>query len=280
MHIDLNSLRTLLAIFDEQSFAGAANRVHRTQPAISQQMRRLEEQLGVPLFQRQGRNKVLTAAGERLVTYARRLTSLNDEAVAAMHDEQLSGRVCIGSTADIADTVLPKMLRRFARANPELSMEIRVDRSPVLMEQLKRAEIDLAVSTRFDPNYESLVLRTSPVVWLCAADYGQVSTQPIPLVLADEPSIFRRIALETLRQHGLLWKERYVAPNLAGLRASVLAGLGITARSTEMITPELRVLGEREGLPRLPEITFYLHLRPDATSEAAQRLFLLIGNQG
>lgn len=276
MHMDLNALRTLLAIVDEHSFAAAANRIHRTQPAISQQMRRLEDQLNAKLFSRNGRKKELTPAGERLVSYARRLTSLHDEAIASVRDDQLDGQVRIGSSADIADTILPNKLRHFARTNPEVSIEIWVDRSPVLMEKLKRSEIDIAITTRFDPNYESDVLRTSPIVWLCASEYRLDITRPIPLVLVNEPSIFRHIALESLQKNKILWRERYTTPSLAGLRTSILAGLGITARSTELLTPDFRILGKIDGLPSLPSITFYLYLRKEAVSNAAKQLFLLI----
>lgn len=278
-HLDLSLLRTFVAICDETSFAKAALKVHKSQPAISQQMGRLESELQVALFVKRGRQKQLTAAGIRLEEYARRLLALHDELWATLHDQELSGPVRIGAPADIADTVLPGILQSFARANPRLSMAIHVGRSPDLMDMLFSGELDLTISTREAPGTPHLVLRSSPVVWIAASDYQFDDAAPLPLVLADEPSIFRRIALDALREHRRSYKESYISPNLAGIKSAVRAGLGITARSIEVVTPEFRVLSERQGLPSLPNINFYLYLREDNPSEAASKLYQLLASQ-
>lgn len=278
-HLDLSLLRTFVAICDEASFARAALKVHKSQPAISQQMARLEDELQAVLFYKKGRQKHLTPAGIRLAEYARRLLALHDELWATLHDQELTGPVKIGSPADIADTILPSILQSFARANPKLSMAIHVGRSPDLMDMLFVGELDLTIATRHFPEYPHVILRSSPVVWIAARDFQIDERAPLPLVLADEPSIFRRIALEKLNEFRLNYQESYIAPNLAGIKAAVRAGLGITARSIEMVGPEFRVLGERQGLPPLPDIDFYLYLRDDSPSDAAARLFQLIASQ-
>ena len=278
-HLDLSLLRTFVAICDEESFAKAALKVHKSQPAISQQMGRLENELQVSLFIKRGRRKQLTAAGVRLSEYARRLLALHDELWTTLDDQELIGPVRIGAPADIADTVLPSILQSFARANPRLSMAIHVGRSPDLMDMLFAGELDLTISTRKADGYPNLVLRSSPVVWIAASDYQLVSDEPLSLVLADEPSIFRAIALEALTREQWDYKESYIAPNLAGIKAAVRAGLGITARSIEMVTPEFRVLGEHQRLPSLPTINFYLYLRNDSPSEAARKLYQLLASQ-
>lgn len=149
-------------------------------------------------------------------------------------------------------------------------MAIHVGRSPDLMDMLFAGELDLTISTRKADGYPNLVLRSSPVVWIAASDYQLVSDEPLSLVLADEPSIFPAIALEALTREQWDYKESYIAPNLAGIKAAVRAGLGITARSIEMVTPEFRVLGEHQRLPSLPTINFYLYLQNDSPSEAAK----------
>lgn len=277
-HLDLSLLRTFVAICDEANFARAALKVHKSQPAISQQMKRLEQELDVVLFIKKGRQKELTPAGIRLVDYARRLLALHDEMWSALHDQELTGPVRIGAPADIADTVLPGILQRFARANPRLSMAIHVGRSPDLMDMMAAGALDLTISTRELPTHPHLILRTSPVVWIAANDYHLDPHEPLPLVIADEPSIFRRFALEALTQAGHDYKESYIAPNLAGIKAAVRAGLGVTARSVEVVTPEFRVLGERQGLPPLPDVNFYLYLREDNANEAATKLYHLLAS--
>ena len=280
INFDLAALRTLVAIADQETFARAGETVHRTQAAVRQQMRRLEDQLGLALFERSGRTKELTPSGRKLVDYARRMLALQEETLAALHAVTTGGPVRLGSPADIADTVLPEMLRRFARANPALSLVIHVGRSPDLMELLKKGAIDLTISTRFDESRRHFLLRTSPVVWIAANDFRVDPNRPLPLVLADEPSIFRKIALAALERSGRTWHERYTAPGLAGIRAAVAAGLGITARSIEALTPELRVVGEADGLPPLGNIRYYLYQRDDAVSEAAKNLFRLMAARG
>ena len=280
INFDLAALRTLVAIADQETFARAGETVHRTQAAVSQQMRRLEDQLGLALFERSGRTKELTPSGRKLVDYARRMLALQEETLAALHAVTTGGPVRLGSPADIADTVLPEMLRRFARANPALSLVIHVGRSPDLMELLKKGAIALTIYTRFDESRRHFLLRTSPVVWIAANDFRVDPNRPLPLVLADEPSIFRKIALAALERSGRTWHERYTAPGLAGIRAAVAAGLGITARSIEALTPELRVVGEADGLPPLGNIRYYLYQRDDAVSEAAKNLFRLMAARG
>lgn len=272
-NLDIDLLRTFLAIIERESFAGGAEAVHRTQSAVTQQMQRLEAEVGAPLFRKVGRNKQVTDRGLKLLDYARQMLALNDEAYLAVSGASLSGQVRFGATNDVADTILPNLLTRFVKAYPDLRMEIHVGRSPHLMQALKRGDIDMAISTRDDPEHRRITLRNSPTVWICAADYNYDASQPVSLVLADEPSLFRRLALEALDAARHPWRIAYLAPTLTGIRAAVRAGLGVTARSVEMLGPDFRVLGESDGLPRLPEVQFHLYQGNRNVSPAARRLF-------
>ena len=278
-NLNLDLLRTFVAVAERSNFAGAAARVHRTQSAVTQQMQRLETQIGQPLFQKIGRSKKLTDEGQALLYYARRMLVLNDSALEALQTKQTSGTVRLGASHDVADTILPTLLSRFAKSYPQFQLTIDVGRSPFLMESLERGEVDLTISTRVDTHFPSVVLRTSPTIWLCAADFSWDRTRPVPLVLADEPSMFRSIALTYLDRAHIPWRENYIAPTLVGIKAAVRAGLGITARSIEMLTPELRALGEADGLPRLPDVTFWLYLRDRNVNEGARRFFELVKSE-
>jgi DNA-binding transcriptional LysR family regulator len=272
-NLDLDLLRTLAAIAEEETFSAAAERLHKTQSAITQQMQRLEGLIGVPLFEKHGRNKLLSSHGRKLVDYARHILAVNDEAVRAMQDGQLEGELRLGSPHDVADTILPTVLTHIARSSPRVRLEIRVDRSPVLMTALRAGELDLTISTRFDQAFEGVILRTSPTAWICAASYVHDATAPVPLVLADEPSIFRRLALNALEQARVPWLTNYVAPNLVGIRAAVRAGLGVTARSVEFLAPDMRVLGEKDGLPPLPDVNYFLWIRGDLINPLTRYVF-------
>jgi len=254
--------------------------VHRTQSAVTQQMARLEEHLGVDLFRKVGRSKRLTEHGVRLLDYARRLLALNDEAIESLITPDLRGPLRIGSIYDATEYLLPPMLSRFNLLYPNLQIEVHVDRSARLMPALKRGDIEIALTaaltqTEPDPAHPSVRLRSSPLVWMAAADYVHDPRQPVPLVLPDEPSSYRATALAALDARGIHWRIRHVSTSLAfsSLRAAMRAGLGITIRLVEMMAPELRALGEADGLPRLPDMCLDLYLRDQHVSPPARRLF-------
>ena len=274
MHnLDMELLRTFVAVVELESFAAAAQSVLRSQAAVTQQMQRLETQTGRALFVREGRHKRLTPDGLKVLEYARRLLALNDEAWAAISGKAVKGEIRLGAPHDVTETILPNLLAHFSRNFPGLKIAIHVGRSPHLLDALKHGEIDMTVAALDAPGLRSMVLRTSPIVWMCAASYRHERTQPVPLIVADELSYFRRIAITALDGARIPWRVSYTSPTVVGVRAAVRAGLGVTARSVEMLGADLRVLSESDGLPRLPEVSFRLFLSGSSTNALARRLF-------
>ena len=286
MHpLDLELLRTFVAIAERESFCLAAEQVHRTQSAVTQQMNRLEGQLGVALFHKVGRSKRLTEPGVRLLEYARRLLALNDEALESLAAPDLRGPLRIGSPHDASEFLLPPLLARFSQLYPNVQLEVHSDRSAHLLQALKRGDIEISLvavpegTAPAPPAHPNVRLRTSPMVWMAAAEYLHDPSRPVPLVLPTEPSGYRAMALAALDAHGIPWRIRHVTTSLAFgiVRAALRAGLGITARVIEMLPPELRVLGEADGLPRLPDMCWDLYLRDEHVSAPARRLFESMG---
>lgn len=281
--LDLALLRSFVSIAEYESFALAAEQVHRTQSAVTQQMARLEEQLGVALFRKVGRSKRLTEHGVRLLDYARRLLALNDEALASVGAPDLRGPLRIGSIYDATEFLLPPLLARFSQLYPNLQLEVHTDRTAHLLQALKQGEIEIALvgqpETSSPPAHPGVRLRTSPLVWMAAVEYVHDRKQPVPLVVPDEPSSYRATALAALDAGGIAWRVRHVTTSLAfsGLRAALRAGLGVTVRLIEMLTPDLRAVTEAEGLPRLPNMHLDLYLRNERVSPPARRLFESIG---
>ncbi len=277
--LELELLRTFVAITDRESFALAAEQVHRTQSAVTQQMARLEEQLGVALFLKVGRSKRLTEHGVRLLDYARRLLALNDEAIASLAAQDLRGPLRIGSIYDATEFLLPPLLARFSQLYPNLQIEVHTDRTAHLLHSLKRGEIEIALVARPEDSengvHPIVRMRTSPLVWMAGVGYVHDRTQPVPLVVPDHPSNYRAAAQTALDAHGIAWRIRHVSTSLAfnSLRAALRAGLGVTVRLIEMLAPDLRVVTEAEGLPRLPNIHLDLLLRDERVSTPARRLF-------
>ena len=277
MILDIPSLRVFAAVVEQGSFAAAAGDVHRSQPAITQRIQKLETLIGKSLFSREGRSKRLTEDGLKLYDYARRILALHDEACEAMSPTALSGDVRLGTPDDATETILPMLLKKFSAAYPNVRVIIHVARSAFLMQALKQGEIDMAVSTSDEPTVPRRILRSVPTVWIGAGDYRLDSGLPLPLVLHDEPSLYRRLAIEALERRAIPYKVNFISPSLAGIRSAVRAGLGITVRSTEMLGPEFRVLPSGEGLPDLPEVPFYLYASSFRSNPVARRMLETTG---
>lgn len=272
-NLDIDLLRTFVAVAQSETFAAAATLVGRTQSAITQQMQRLEQEVGCALFEKHGRNKAMTADGVRLLAYAHKILVLNDAAVQMAGSHGAAEKIRIGSPHDVADSILPNLLRRLSKLSTELQMEINVGRSPFLMDALRDKTLDLAISTRYDDAFPGIRLRTSPMVWICAEDFILNPAEPLPLVMADEVSLFRQLSIAKLDERHIPWRTSYMSPTLTGIKAAISAGLGVTARTTELLDANMRVLTESDGLPRLPEVAFYLYVQPTCTSPILRDLF-------
>lgn len=273
LNLDLDLLRTFVAVADLNTFAAAATAVCRTQSAVSQQMQRLEQLVGKELFARHGRNKLLTEHGIQLLGYARKILRFNDEACTSLMFSNLQGVLTIGASDESADTILPFLLNRISSVYPRLALEVQVKRSPYIIDMLKEQDVDLVVTTHRPGAYECLTLRNSPTHWYCAAEYVLQKGEPIPLVLLDEPSSFRDMVINTLNAAQTPWRIAYVASTLSAVKSAVKAGLGITARPVEMMGPDLRVLTQADGLPSLPETEYLLCHNPQSKNELAQVIF-------
>jgi DNA-binding transcriptional LysR family regulator len=260
INLDMDVLRTLVTAQQLGSFNRAANHIGRSQSAVSQQIRKLEEQVGEPLFHKQGRHMVLTDAGEVVLAYARRILDLNDEAVAAIRGRAIEGLVRFGLPADFAETWLPAALGTFKRTHPAVRIEAVVDRNRRLLELLDKCELDLVLAIGSGTRSDASVLATLPLVWIGAESSKAAWAQgePIPLAVYEAPCFFRQRALAALDKAGVPWRIAFTSPSLHGLWAAVEAGLGITLRTGVGLPAMLRVL---DGLPAIvdPALPVCLH---------------------
>lgn len=278
MNLDLDLLRTFVAVADLNTFAAAAAAVCRTQSAVSQQMQRLEQLVGKELFARHGRNKLLTEHGIQLLGYARKILRFNDEACMSLMFSNLQGVLTLGASDESADTILPFLLNRISSVYPKLALDVSVKRNAFMVDMLKGNEVDLVVTTHRPGQFDCLTLRTSPTHWYCAAEYVLQKGEAIPLVLLDDPSPFRDMVISALNEANIPWRLAYVASTLPAVRAAVKAGLGVTARPVEMMSPDLRVLGKTNGLPVLPETEYLLCHNASSNNELAKVVFEAMQN--
>jgi len=179
--LDLDQLQTFISIADTGSFTRAAEEVHRTQSAVSMQMRRLEERIGKPLFEKDGRTNKLTEEGDKLLSYARRLIYLNRETLAAFDDQRLEGTIRIGTPDDYADRFLPEIMARFSRSNPRVELTVICEPTPGLAEHIKRGNLDLALVTHNDTRGQSEVVRREPLLWVTSANHATHEQETLPM---------------------------------------------------------------------------------------------------
>lgn len=280
-NIDNDLLRTFVAIAERHSMLAAATEVNRSQAAVTQQMQRLAERLGRPLFVRSGRGVQLTPDGQKLLVYARRMLTLHDEMLSALSGLSPTGQIRLGAPHDVTESILPDLLTRLAQRYPNLQIAIHTGRSPDLLKDLRKGELDLAIAIAIDESdLRSVVLRTSPIVWLAASTFRHEPREPLPLIVAEDWTYFRRVAIQALDRAEIAWRIHYTAPNVVGIRAAVRAGLGVMARSIEMLGPDLRVLGNAERLPQLPDVSFRLYLGPRNVNPLARQIFDSIEQRG
>lgn len=265
-NLDLDLLRSLVAAIDLGGFGRAAAKLGRSQSAVSLQMQRLEAQLGRPLFRKEGRRLALTDAGDTVLAYARRLLALNDEAVAAVRGVAVSGSVRLGVTQDLVEPALTPVLARFARAHPAAHVEVRVERSGALVDQLAGGRLDLVVLFTRDTGD---ALAELPITWIGPNGFSRDRTQPLPLVLFEAPCLFRQVAIEALDSAGIPWRIALTSPSLSGLWAAVSAGLGVGVRTTYGLPKDLAVI---DGLPPLPSVGLQIRTSTAPLSPAATRL--------
>lgn len=260
-NLDIDILRTLVTAQQLGGFNRAAKRVGRSQSAVSQQIRRLEEQLGNRLFRKEGRNRALTQAGDVMLSYARRILDLNDEAVAAVRGVAVGGSVRFGLQTDFTENWLPKTLVRFKQVNPEIQIEVSADRRAVLIDRLDKGELDLALLFGARRRSDAQPLTALQMVWIGSEKqmFELQLGRPLALALCTPPCFFRETAIAALNEAGISWQIAFTSLSIHGVWAAVDAGLGITVRTATAVPRPLRAIASKSGLPRLPMVEVSLH---------------------
>ena len=277
--LDTDQLRSFLAIVDCGSFTKAAERVHKTQSAVSMHIRRLEEQLGCALFVKQGRGARLTAEGERLIEFARRIIQVEAGALAAVSRKGLRGAVRLGIPDDYAESFLAEILARFNRRHPLVEVSVVCEASVELAAQVAAGALELALVTAgaLEParltgfrGFE--LLREEPWSGLPPRGSGPRREPPIPLALGSGTCVWRRAAEDALAASPRATRGLFFSKNFTAIGSIVRAGLAATIIPVSMVGPGLRVLGRAEGLPELPLTRMGLIHAPGRPTEEASAL--------
>ena len=263
-NLDLSLLRTFSMIAELGVFSKAAERLHFTQSAVSLQIKRLEEQFGRPLFERARRNNQLTEDGRVLLAYANRLLGINDDVVKHLIAPQIFGVVKIGVVEEFAVLRdLSRILERFIQAHEQVRLEICIDLTRHLLQDLLDESLHLAIGvrTRNDRGMADgdAFLRREHLLWVARDDFQIDEGAPLPLVVSPTPCIHRKAMLDALDRAQRSWCIVCHAPTAAAVISVVLSGMGICALSESMLVADLRVLTSCDGLPPLPDSEFVLY---------------------
>jgi DNA-binding transcriptional LysR family regulator len=268
--LDLDLLQTFVAVAETGSFTNAAPRVGRSQSAVSMQMQRLEQSLGKQILIRTPKAVVPSPAGNDLLSYARRLLKLSDEAWMTITRQPESGTVRLGIPDDYAASLLPQVLRRFANEYPQIVVELVCEPSGKLNIAINDNSIDLAIVTRA-PGQKLEVLRREKLVWVTARTHDAWRDDPLPVALFDTCSA-RANTIKGLSEAERRYRCTYSSPSLLGMITVVQTGLSVAALALCSVPDTLRIIGEHEGLPKLDDLEIGVLRASLANSTAVDRL--------
>jgi len=270
--LDLELLRSFVSVVDAGGFTRAGERVHRTQSTVSQQIKRLEEDVGQPLLNRTAKDVTPTEAGERLLSYARRLLALAEEARDVLARPGAEGAVRLGIPEDFAAYRLTKLLATFARSHPGLRLDVRADQSAYLRSGLERGELDLALLKRDAGEKGAIAVWPERVHWVTSKSHPVDSKiGSVPLIGFPAGCLYRSRAIHALESGGRSWHMSYTSSSLVGIQAAVAAGLGLSILSEMAVQADHRVLTAKEGFAPIDRTEVALVASPGA-SPATLRL--------
>lgn len=270
----MDQLTTFVAIADEGSYTSAAEKLFRTQPALSLQIKKLEEQLGTRVLERNGRRTRPTPAGDVLLSYARRILELNDEIVNKLSVTDTEGSVRIGVLEEVAIGPLVDLLTKFGRLCTRIDLDFRVATSWELSRWIKEDRLCLAVANQEYASGRTIPLWAERYVWAASHDFVLEPDQSVPLVADpfDLPCDVRDVAVRMLTRGGRDYNVVFSSSSIAALQAAVRAGLGVGILAESAVTNEMQILGSDSGLPDIPPAKIGLYRGSSATSTAVDCL--------
>jgi DNA-binding transcriptional LysR family regulator len=270
INLPTDVLRSFLAVIDLGSFTKAGQLLGRTQPAISLQIRKLEELVGMTLMDTSGRNIALTSEGERLARYSRQLLAMNDEIVARLQHKETTGSLRVGLPNDYAVAFFQKALANFSRLNQDVEMSIQCDTSECLLQLFERDELDVVVAMFDGAPLPGLIYTWAErPIWAASGDFDAENKTTIPIAAHPEGCHYRDRMIRSLDQIGKRWRITFCSPGINGLQLAVQSGFGVTALTRRTLMRGMRVLTESDGFPPLPDIHVGMFFKNTGASTAA-----------
>ncbi|MGR3678034.1 MAG: LysR family transcriptional regulator [Paracoccaceae bacterium] len=270
--LEIDALRALLAISHHGGVTRAADHLAISQSAVSHKIRRLEQTLNCQVLTRRAGAPLFTEAGVRLLDYARRMTELHDEALASLGKKQLAGAITLGLTEDTATTGITRILGRFTRLYPDITVRIRTSQSLTAQKRLSAGELDLAVMQVFkhDVHRDDLILFNDTLHWVKSPDLSIDPSHPVPFLSFDDACFYKQWGFTEGQAEGGQLSNVLECPSAAGIQSAVRAGLGMALLNGLHVTPDMEII---DGIfPPPPDLTFVARLGKGRGTPAVKAL--------
>jgi len=273
-NLPMDLLRTFVTVVEFNSFTKAGDILGRSQPAISLQIGRMEEMLDQRLILREGKILLLSDAGETLYEYAKQILSLNDLAVSECTKSTVIGKVRLGIPSEFATILLPKIVGRFAKAYPDVTLEVNCELSKTLLSRPGRAAHDLILALQNNPSESSdSLVKTDSLVWVSGVDYNSQKPPIVPLIVAPEGCIYRQRAIKVLNKIKQPWQIVYNIPDLTGIQYAIQEGLGVTVLAKSTVPENLKIIAPSQRFPELGTVGISLiNVRNNSKNKAINLL--------
>ncbi len=278
MNFDVDCLRTFALVVETMSFSQAARGVCRSQSTVSQQIFKLEQQVGKRLLaRRKGRVIELTPAGGTLLQFARQILRLNDEAYSSMSDEALTGFVRLGVPLDFFGRDFTTWLAGFKNLHPKVGIEVESNQSENLLKRSARGEFDLAFFKQEAGAGHGTVALSEQLVWVAGPNHNPSRERSLPMVLFPEGCAYRRLGIAALRAGNVPWHISFVSPSFDCLRTAVAEGLGVTVLARTLVAAPMRIVPHQCRMPSLPAVELVYNAgRSNATRVVTEMAHYLV----
>ena len=251
-NLSMDLLRAFVSIAQLGSFTKAGELIGRSQPAVTLKIKRLEELVGETLFTRAAKTLELSEAGESLYEYANQILALNDLAISQFSKSAVVGKIRLGIPSEFATTLLPKIVSRFAKAYPNVTLEVNCELSKHLLTKAGKARHDLILALgEQSADKNSDLIKNDDLVWVANSTQNPLKVEVMPLIVAAEGCIYRQRAVQCLDRSKLPWQIVYTNPDLTGIQYAIQEGLGVTVLAKSTVPSNLTILARS---PRFPDL--------------------------
>ena len=272
-NLPMDLLRAFVSVSQLRSFTKAGELLGRSQPAVTLKIKRLEELVDQKLFLRGGKSLELSDSGVALYNYAKQILTLNDLAISQISKSTVHGKIRLGIPSEFATVLLPKIIGRFAKAYPNVALEVNCELSKYLLTRAGRESHDLIlVLTDQDADLDGDLVKTYELVWVSSKKFNRAKQEAVPLIVASEGCIYRHTAMTGLSNASLSWKIVYTNPDLMGIQYAIQEGLGVTVLSRSIVPENLHILSATAGLPSLDRVSINIICNEQRGSDDAIEL--------